>query len=542
MNLLKYTSTVTLLLVNLFAFSQKDTLPPINQTIKVKATFKPELITFSKQGITPSVPQPDTSIVQLQYSVPAQNLFITYLPISIQPLAMQQPAYKPWGNSNYIKVGYGNYQSPYVQAMVSLGNGTTSNTVLQGNYQSAKGTLQHQQYRTLQLQVNNHTKADKFTLNTAVNYNYNIINMYGYNNALFNLPKQQVQQQYQTIQASTTLANSNNPNGISYQPNAHVTYFSNRDSASELSAILNIPFQKKLNDNISIALQASADATILKTITNSTNTIVYLQPALQYAKNGTIATLGASPTWSNGTLTILPNVQLHVPLSNSSMAAKLGWQGSYTKGTYHNWVQVNPYIQRPSTLFNTLNNVVFAGLTTTTSKVTVAIGAAYIRHRNIALYTNDTFTGRSFIVRNEPLVNNMQITAEFTFINKETLSWHTTVALNNYFKVQQNNKAYGLLPLQVTSNLQWQVHNSVTLTASAFVWNGAPYLNKAKQVKQLPFVADINAGIDFAITKPLHVWVQANNLANTRYQRWNQYETFGFNILGGVRYNFGALQ
>jgi len=29
-----------------------------------------------------------------------------------------------------------------------------------------------------------------------------------------------------------------------------------------------------------------------------------------------------------------------------------------------------------------------------------------------------------------------------------------------------------------------------------------------------------------------------NNILNNRYERWNQYEVFGFNILGGIVYSF----
>jgi len=34
------------------------------------------------------------------------------------------------------------------------------------------------------------------------------------------------------------------------------------------------------------------------------------------------------------------------------------------------------------------------------------------------------------------------------------------------------------------------------------------------------------------------IWLQMNNIFNNRYERWNRYEVFGFNILGGIIYSF----
>jgi len=49
---------------------------------------------------------------------------------------------------------------------------------------------------------------------------------------------------------------------------------------------------------------------------------------------------------------------------------------------------------------------------------------------------------------------------------------------------------------------------------------------------------DLNAGVEFTVLPKLNLWVQFNNLLNNKYQRWNQYEVLGFNVLGGVVYSF----
>jgi outer membrane receptor protein involved in Fe transport len=33
-------------------------------------------------------------------------------------------------------------------------------------------------------------------------------------------------------------------------------------------------------------------------------------------------------------------------------------------------------------------------------------------------------------------------------------------------------------------------------------------------------------------------WLDVNNIFNTKYQRWHNYEVYGLNLLGGVRVSF----
>jgi outer membrane cobalamin receptor len=58
------------------------------------------------------------------------------------------------------------------------------------------------------------------------------------------------------------------------------------------------------------------------------------------------------------------------------------------------------------------------------------------------------------------------------------------------------------------------------------------------QSQKLDPAADLNLGAEFSVMPKLNLWIQMNNLLNNKYQRWNQYEVLGFNVLGGVVYSF----
>jgi outer membrane autotransporter protein len=49
---------------------------------------------------------------------------------------------------------------------------------------------------------------------------------------------------------------------------------------------------------------------------------------------------------------------------------------------------------------------------------------------------------------------------------------------------------------------------------------------------------DMNLGAEYRFNKALSFWLNVNNLTNSKYYRWNNYRSYGINLLGGVSYSF----
>jgi len=95
------------------------------------------------------------------------------------------------------------------------------------------------------------------------------------------------------------------------------------------------------------------------------------------------------------------------------------------------------------------------------------------------------------------------------------------------------------VPLELNAAMRVQVLKDLYLTTDLFAWDGVEYRKTNGDNAKLNGAFDLNAGVDFQITKNLKVWSQFNNIFNKQYQRWNQYSVYGFNILGGVIFSFG---
>ena len=104
--------------------------------------------------------------------------------------------------------------------------------------------------------------------------------------------------------------------------------------------------------------------------------------------------------------------------------------------------------------------------------------------------------------------------------------------------LRDNHKAYGLLPAELNADMRVQIIKDLYLTTDLFAWSGTQYRKDNGDNAKLKGALDLNAGLDFQITKNLKVWSQFNNIFNKQYQRWNQYPVYGFNFVAGVIFAF----
>jgi hypothetical protein len=358
---------------------------------------------------------------------------------------------------------------------------------------------------------------------------------------LFSYTKNQVQQRYQTIGLSAGFRNTiPSEFGINYNPTLNASIFSDNLRATETNILINAPLTKNIGKKIAIKLGITADVTAFKkTGTSITNSIFYITPAVIFKSAKVAINAGVTPAWENKKLNILPDITADIQLQGKKYVMQLGWLGYYNKGSYQRWVGINPFINQPTLLPNTKVDERFVGFKGTTGNhIVYGVKAAYLGYRNMPLFVNDIVSGKNFNIVNETKLDAIQLHAEVGVMEKEV--FHLTAGLNwnNFVKLQTNAHAWGLLPLEVTASLRWQLFKGLWLKSDAFIWDGAKFRTAVNTVNKLNLIADINAGIEFKVAKQFNVWFQANNLVNTKYQRWRNYETYGLNVLGGFKYTF----
>jgi len=61
-------------------------------------------------------------------------------------------------------------------------------------------------------------------------------------------------------------------------------------------------------------------------------------------------------------------------------------------------------------------------------------------------------------------------------------------------------------------------------------------IENGQRIKDLGFITDINLGVEYRYNKRISAFIQFNNLASQRYQRWYNAQVQAFQVLGGVTF------
>lgn len=121
---------------------------------------------------------------------------------------------------------------------------------------------------------------------------------------------------------------------------------------------------------------------------------------------------------------------------------------------------------------------------------------------------------------------------------QEKFSLIAGLTLNQYNKLQEQGKAWGLIPLELKAAMRLQVLKDLWVKSDLFAWQGPLYMEKNGGSKRLKGAFDLNGGVEFRILPQLNLWAQFNNILNREYQRWYQYPVYGFHFTGGIVFSF----
>ena len=530
--------------ITLSIFAQRDTTK--KQTIDITSTYKPVLRNPVKVNFSASNLAADTSKVVAPYSIPPQNLFYTYQPVSLKPLALAQDSALQLGLRNYLKVGFGNLSTPYAGAGFSFGDGKTVLANLYADYISSKGKIKNQDHSLLNIKGIGSYFTERNEVYGGVGVRQEDFYLYGYDHLLHNYKKSDVLQRFQDISIRGGIRNKDkNETGINYNPNAEISVFSNQDRLTESSLMVEVPVEKNFGDVFSIRVAAKADITSYtsKNLTPDVkfnNNIFQLSPELIYAKEFINIHAGVSPAWDNGKLSVLPNIYGEARIKDKSFLVQAGLIGRFIKNTYRNLSAINPYLATISSQQNTKETELYGGIKTSVGKhFNFSAKAGFISYNNLPFYINDTATdNKSFRVVNESKVTDLRIHADMSFISQDKFTITGGLTLNGYTGMRDNDKAWGTIPLEITGSMRWWAFKQVMLKSDFRAFTGGPYLLKNNVQKTLSGAADLSAGIEFAINKKFSAWADVNNIFNNKYERWHNYQVYGLNVLGGVIYKF----
>jgi len=513
------------------------------QTIEITSSYKPSLLNNVKINLYASPISPDTSHPRLVYFIPPQNLFYPYQPIALKPLALQADTSLQLGGRNQLKAGFGNYTTPYISGAFSFGDGKHNLGNIYGDYISSRGKIVNQDFSEMQLKGTGSVFSAKNETYAGVGFAQHEYYQYGYDHTLYTFNKADIMRSYQDLFASVGYRNiKSNDLGINYDPHLEVHEFSRESEAHETTLIFDLPAEKKFSDAVSFKIAASGnfDNYQLKNASSSiTNNLFQLAPEFTYTSSQFTFHGGISPTWNNGVLAVLPNIYAEVQLPQNILMIQAGWIGRYIPNSFRTLSGENPYMQDPVFMNNTKEIQYYGGIKATVGKhFNFNAKAAFISYSNMPLFINDTLAGNTFYISNESKMNDVQIHGDLNFISQDKFTVTGALDMNSYIGLHDNAKAWGLYPLKLTGSFRWNAFDQLILKGDLSAFSGGKALLKDGVVKNMNGGTDLSVGAEFKLNKQFSVWLDMDNLLNSKYEIWNNYPVYGFQVIGGILVHF----
>jgi len=325
------------------------------RTIEITSSFKPVLRNAAKINFNATPPPSDTAKPRLTYSIPAQNVFPGLLPVALNPLALTVDSNGAWVNSNFVKAGYGNLQTPFVQAGLSFPLGKAKFNIL-ADHVSSNGKLPDQDYSKTG------AKAFVFTpLNEQVEFHASLgfasdkYYQYGYDHTKYTYDRDDLLQRFSTISGEAGIRNPVPTEfGLTYHPRLKVDVFSDNRNNNESNAVLELPLEKFVGKSFSLKLGFVADVTRFSPENQDaiTSNVFTIPVALAFRFTKFKVNAGMTPSWDNGSFKLLPNILVDIPVAGDKWIIQGGWISYYNKGSYQRFASINPYLAVPQQLLN----------------------------------------------------------------------------------------------------------------------------------------------------------------------------------------------
>ncbi len=245
-----------------------------------------------------------------------------------------------------------------------------------------------------------------------------------------------------------------------------------------------------------------------------------------------------------------PILDVNINLIPDVLTAFAGIDGNVQKQSFLMLSELNPWVN--STIATNWDNTfkAYGGVRgNIANKVNYSIQASWEKFNNMFFFVNSP---------NDTSINNLQRVPfnKFEIISDKgsvfAVSGEITYAASNKININFGAKynAYSLDSLDSPyhkPSSEIKLGFSFLATPKIRIWSDVYYYGKrtALDLSILPHTQidlegfiDLNAGVDYKLTKQLSAFLSLTNLLNQQYQRYYHYPVNGIQIMGGIMYKF----
>ncbi len=516
--------------------------------ISITSRFKPSIVKTSKLEFFPEIPLKDTNTFRFSYDFDPVSFKTPLSPFSLKPLAYQISDPIIDRSNMYAKIGGGNLNTPFVSASYQR-KVNNSLVVLGVDHISSKGKLPNQQYANSSITgLFKQQIADNQSFVFDLAYSGDAYRNYGYDTSKFNFSSDSLKQKYNNYHVGLGYDLVAGKYASFYiKPTLDVDYLTTRRGAKEANLQVAIPVtyvvdnDVRLNAGLEVDYVHLSDESLLK----QSLALVKLPLKIDYLINGLFASGGIIPVLNNGKFFVAPHAKLVYTFKEGSDVRLLaGISNLFNTNSLHKLYEINPFLLTPTELTVFQQTNYYAGFDWLNAKgLALQAKLGLVRFKNLPLFVNaanslDFTSGKDFSLLNEEKANTFFIETSLGYIFSDKFSFQGALSAYTFQSQVSQEYPFGVLPIALSMDLSWKPTKTISTKLIGQLFGG----NMAFEAGKTPFrtkgIFDLGLAVEYKLNKKWAMWTDLNNIANSKYQRWNGYQSFGFNFLLGIKFNF----
>ena len=285
------------------------------------------------------------------------------------------------------------------------------------------------------------------------------------------------------------------------------------------------------------------------------NTIINLKPHITsfMMNNRFKASVGLDLAVDVNTVTrvyVYPAIEIKYSLFNDLFIPYVGLKGGLNQTTFRSLTEQNEFVLSNVQLRNENTAIDFYGgfKGTLSKKMSFNIGASFARIKDKAFFVNDTLysVGNKFNV----IYDTLSITTIEGSLSYQLNEKLKIDAIGRYYSYSLLNNAYAwnMPDWQAIARGSYNLFDKFLINLDLNFEGGRKALVYTMEddvieeilqyAKPLGLIADINLGLEYRYNKRISAFIQFNNVASQRYNRWYNYPVQVFQVLGGITARF----
>jgi hypothetical protein len=468
---------------------------------------------------------------------------------SIKPLRLKQES-----SSNvvggYVSLGYGNYSTPYFEGFL---NSRRDKDKLIGAHawlkSSAQGPVDDKNSGSgaSGATVYGKTFGEFVSFTGKVGFENIKTHFYGYPQELEAPDRSSIKQFYNIFSLGGTVSNTKNSD-FGYQLGADFSYLADNYDAQETDVDLSFKSAYKLDDDVSIDLNATY------AIISRKDELVDAKPRSLFQVGGAYSfapieelTLkaGLIVAYENDTLDsknihVFPDIHATYKYSPSvDFVAAL--TGGVDKVSLHSLSRENWWVGPNIPLYHTNRNFEFLlGINARLGKqVEAHAGVSAASLKNMYYFVNSEDDQSKFIpIYDNGTTKRNNIYASISYAQSEKAKFMFRGDFYTY-STDKVEEAWHRPTYRLSANAFYNVYDKILLKADLIMQGGMKAFDQnTLETIKLDGAFDLNVRAEYLFSQSFSFFVEMNNIASSQYPLYYHYPVRGFQVLGGITWSF----